>query len=360
MLPSLATVDNLPTSNYMLPPGIYYIKKYEIGNSVSYGLEKKHDRFVVPKKLYGNTMSNIIRVWNEYAISKSTTGVLLTGTKGSGKTTVGMTLSNIAIDNDIPVIMCIEIEFTIELIRFLAGLKQVVLFMDEFKKNVSYDMQSKSLSMLSDLEGTNKLIILTENNTHGMSELILDRPGRIRYHFDYKKLHRTVFEDYCKDHNVNDVFYADLKAMYDTYREFSFDQLQAIVSEHLHYPNETVDEILEVLNLHSLMKERIYSIVSIVNLTTNEDVKYNVAKESLESKRFENNYHGVNITLVNKPEGEQEPNGNRIPVGYANDEICLQFSKLKSTEVDNLFKTVCTSYYNKDNYEVTLRLEILN
>lgn len=270
------------------------------------------DRFETPKVLYGDTMSSVIRVWNEYALSKKTTGVLYTGTKGSGKTMMSSLLCNLAIDNGLPVVLCIEIEFTIELIRFLSQLKHAVLFLDEFNKNVHYSLQEKTLTMLSDINTTNKLIIMTENNSLGINPYIIDRPGRVRYHFDFEKLNKSVFEDYCNKNldiqGKDKQFYIDLLNRYLDLSSFSFDQLQAIVTEHNHYPDDDLETLFNILNLHGLAKPKKFHIEKIVNLSNNEELDWQIDEQRLEEKRFKLSkvYDAPMITLYRKIEKKEE------------------------------------------------------
>ena len=291
-------------------PGIYYIKEDTFMEQKYYSLIYHKDKFETPTTLYGDTMSNVVRVWNEYAISKKTTGVLFTGTKGSGKTMMSSLLCNLAIDNGLPVVLCVEIEFTIELIRFLSQLKHSVLFMDEFNKNVHYSLQDKLLTMLSDVNSTNKLIIMTENSYLGINQYIIDRPGRIRYHYDFDKLSKSVFEDYCmKNMDIDGKdksFYIDLLNRYLDLQTFSFDQLQAIVTEHNHYPDDDLETLFNILNLHGLSKPKKFVIVSVATTSNNEQLEWSIDADVLEEKRFKysKTYDCPMITLFKKRQEE--------------------------------------------------------
>lgn len=296
-------------------PGIYYIKEDTFMEKKYYSLVYHKDKFDTPETLYGDTMSNVVRVWNEYAISKKTTGVLFTGTKGSGKTMMSSLLCNLAIDNGLPVVLCIEIDFTIELVRFLSQLKHAVLFMDEFNKNIHYSIQDKLLTMLSDVNTTNKLIIMTENNPLSINNYIIDRPGRIRYHYDFDKLSKSVFEDYCMRNmdieGKDKSFYVDLLNRYLDLQKFSFDQLQAIVTEHNHYPDDDLETLFNILNLHGLSKPKKFVIDSVVTMSNNEQLEWSIDTDNMEEQRFKysRTYDTpIMITLFKKKQGEtKEP-----------------------------------------------------
>lgn len=253
-------------------PGIYCIRCIKLENTPYYRLEYNYPRFELPKIIYGDVMSNMVKVWNEYAITGKTTGVILTGTSGNSKTLSGQILSNIAIDNDLPVVMVTEIEVTIELISFISSLRNCVIFLDEFKKNTPYNIESRTLTMFSDLANTRKLFIITENDKFDISMYIRNRPGRFRYHYEFNKISKSVFDDYVSKNKTTDEFKIELTKRYTRATNFSFDYLQAIISEHQHYPNEKLDDILERLNIDDLGANRVFKIREIVNIQTNQKV----------------------------------------------------------------------------------------
>ena len=252
-------------------PGVYYIRSYLIDKTPYYRLEYAYPRYELPERIYGDVKDNMVRVWNEYAISGKSTGVMLTGESGNSKTLSGQILSNLAIDNDIPVVMVTEINFTIELIAFITRLANCVIFLDEFRKNISYELEAKSLTMFNDLGNTKKLFILTENDKRNISSYIRNRPGRFRYHFSFDKISKSVFKDYVNSHNVRDNFKQELEERYNKSSVFSFDHLQTIISEHIHYPDDSVDEIFSVLNVETLRRIKMFKVLDIVKLSNPDE-----------------------------------------------------------------------------------------
>lgn len=248
-----------------------------------YILEVIAPMFSLPKKIYGNTEQQATRVWNDYAIGKKSTGCLILGYKGAGKTLLASVLCNLAISYRVPVVIVKEIAITTELISFLASLTNCVILFDEFSKIMTYDKQNLFLTMLSDVYNTNKLFIITDNFSENVNGFIIDRPGRIKYRYDFEKLPYDVLLDYLKDFNIKETFKQDLLEVYKNNATFSFDQLAAIVDEHLHYPNETLEDILSILNTASLRKTATYRVVSIemINNPKNLPIHFNILNKEV-------------------------------------------------------------------------------
>lgn len=319
----------------MINAGIYYIVKNKDYNF--YYLQYSANKFEEPKKIYGDMLQRCIRVWNHYAISKKSTGCMFTGSAGSGKTKAGELLCNLAIDNGLPVIMGVELEYDIELIRFLSSLTDCVLFFDEFKKNINYDMENKMLTMLAD-ESKRKLFILTENSIGDISSYIRDRPGRIRYHYDYDKISKAVFDDFCNDFNLTKEFKADLTDKYKDANVFTFDHLQAIVYEHLHYPDDSLENLLELLNLHRLKKKRSFKLVNITREPSwGEDVQFTERFKNSAEEEFKKYWveHSITISKTEmKPFGENDKLV-KVPVHYCSKDF--HFEDLKRIDDTNTF-----------------------
>lgn len=84
-----------------LPVGNYIISQDRHGNFFF----DRTDSFEMPGKIYGNTIRNVDRILNTFGDRPSSTGVMLTGEKGSGKTLLAKMLSITGAQQGIPTIL---------------------------------------------------------------------------------------------------------------------------------------------------------------------------------------------------------------------------------------------------------------
>lgn len=184
-------------------------------------------------------------------------------------------IGNLGLINRFKVVLVTDIIADIELVKFIDNLDRTIVIFDEFGKNFNHSLQDKMLTMFNDLSGKRKMFIMTDNDEGSISSFIRNRPGRALYHISFKRIKKNVIEEYCKDKyiDLSSEFYATLNKIHDKALVFSFDHLKALVDEHVAYPEETFEELLEVLNLDILTKEENLKIVSINDISDPNDIK---------------------------------------------------------------------------------------
>ena len=238
-----------------LPPRVYNVM---FTQEAGFFLENVKERLELPGKVYGTTGARAAKCISTYISRESSTGILLTGDKGTGKTLLMSVLANKAIDElNLPVILIKTAYAGTSFVSFIEAIGECVLVFDEFGKmyasgdrhNGADEVPQKAL--LSLMDGTAKakrMVIMTENSEIDINEFMLNRPSRIYYHFRYKKLDEASVIGYCKDNEVRTDIVKDIIELARRSKVFSFDMLQSIVEEHLRF-NGTVEEATADLNI---------------------------------------------------------------------------------------------------------------
>lgn len=253
---------------------ITYNKKSELINT-----NYVADKFTLPDKIFGSLNKKAIRVWNDYVYNNSSTGVLLTGDQGTGKSLVGMIISNIAIANGLMVYTLNGSMNNISdgigsIINYLDSLNNCVIFIDEFGKLFRNDVQNNFLTMLSDFNNSKKIFILTENYLYNINSFILNRPGRVKYHFDFVKIDQDLLIEYCHYRFLSIEKTNELESLLLRASAFSYDELKAIVDEWIKYPNDSLEQVLSVLNVSRLRTPATYELISVIDKETGKDIRF--------------------------------------------------------------------------------------
>lgn len=254
--------------------------------SLTYKLEKEYPNFNTPSKIYGRYRNDTLHMFNYFQRQDKSVGVLLTGDTGSGKSLTCKLMCNLAIEQGYPVIITEGMAITDDVVKFLSTLDNCVIFLDEFGKLTKNETQSVMLQMLTN---NNKRILwlFANKSKYQIHDEFFNRPERVRYNINYTKIEKDVVEEYCRDHNVGEDFIQNILAKYSVIRDFSFDQLQGLVSEHKYAPELSVDEIGRLLNfkgLKTMFKFNIDNanyIGSNLYLLENIDIKFNGIKEDV-------------------------------------------------------------------------------
>lgn len=177
-----------------LPVGVYNLELTMFG----WKLFKFADNFVFPYKLYSLENEFVDHVLKTYENTIGNLGILLNGTKGTGKTVTAKVLANRL---NLPVIVLKSMgDRNQSMIEYLSSLNcDCVLFMDEFEKNFE-ENDSTVLQIMDGVYNSNhrKIFLLTTNNM-SINENLVGRPSRIRYVKHFGNLSMDTVNEYLDD-----------------------------------------------------------------------------------------------------------------------------------------------------------------
>lgn len=192
---SVKTYSRLPVATYLVM----------FDPNQGYYLVQKSDMTITEDKIYGNNQEKVNKAMKSYAISNKNFGILLSGSKGIGKTLFLKMLAASAIKDGIPVIIVNDAYPNIA--QFISSIEQdVVVVFDEFEKTFDNtnngngpSSQETLLPLFDGIDGGHKMFVVTCNDVDRISYFMLNRPGRFHYHFELKPPTLEEITEYLTD-----------------------------------------------------------------------------------------------------------------------------------------------------------------
>jgi hypothetical protein len=228
-----------------LPAGNYVVKMDPFDN---FFIEQIED-FDTPSKLYGDTTRNTDRIINSFWNRDKSTGVMLVGEKGSGKTLLSKNICIELAKQSVPTIVINAAWHGDKFNTLIQSIEQpcIVLF-DEFEKVYNSEEQEALLTLLDGIYSSKKLFMLTSNDKWRVDQHMRNRPGRIFYMVNFTGLDADFIREYCDDNLQNQKHTETIVNIASVFSAFNFDMLKAMVEEMNRY-NETPQEAMRILNV---------------------------------------------------------------------------------------------------------------
>lgn len=231
-----------------LPNGVYTVK---FSMDAGYYLEAREE-FELPKKMYGDVHLRAERVINTFFERDNNTGVLLTGTKGNGKTLLAKYISTELLKKDVPTIIINSSFCGEDFNTYIASFDRPCVFIiDEFEKTYEdRKAQEKMLTLLDGLASTKHMFIVTVNDIYGVNKYMIARPNRFFYKFDYTQLERSFVREYSEDNLKPEYkkFVEEMVIIRVKNPSINFDALQALIEEVNRYGDSPM-KLLNILNV---------------------------------------------------------------------------------------------------------------
>jgi hypothetical protein len=240
-----------------LPPAIYEVNFHQ---DRGFSLNEVDSRFNIAGKLYGGVEAITGRVLKTFDITEGNLGVLFSGPKGLGKSLTTRNICKEAIKKGLPIILVTE-HFD-NITSFIETISQTaVVVFDEFEKiyldrnktgHDGLEGQDSLLNLFDSSLSGKKLFLLTCNELENLSKYLLNRPGRLHYHFKAQRLSIDEITEYCADNLPAEMsgVIPDICSLGARIPDFSYDMLKAIIFELNTYRCD-LPEIKRILNIEA-------------------------------------------------------------------------------------------------------------
>lgn len=241
-----------PKFHSSLPIGTYSVNYNSCASK--YYLEKIDD-FKISSKLYGDVTKNADRILNTFLDRENSTGVLLCGQKGSGKTLTSKYVSCEAAKLNIPTLVVNSAYSGVTFNNFMQGIQQpcVVIF-DEYEK-VYARRQEALLTLLDGVYPSKKLFLMTSNSKSKVGQYLMNRPGRLFYVIDFHGINWQLINAYLEENLKDKTHIEAVLAITVLMSEPNFDMIKALVEEMNRY-EESPFQSLQFLNIRPQFSDK--------------------------------------------------------------------------------------------------------
>lgn len=323
----LAASDSMKVLDH-LPADMYTVRKNEMTGQLYL---QTTNRFELPSKIYGEPTSRVERIMNTFYARPRSTGVLLTGDKGSGKTLLAKCLANQMIEDGYPVVVVNEPWCGEKFNELIGKIKQpaLVLF-DEFDKVYDEDDQKVLLTLLDGVVETKKLFVLT-TNSRNIDKHMINRPGRIYYSYAYEGIDSNFVREYATDNLKDQSLVQSLVTVSENFSSMTFDMMQALIEEMNRYGEDAI-EVMKHINV-DITAESVSYIVSVLyngvpvtntyypytideNPLFASDDRYHIEIYTGEGKTIEDKRKELPDTFLNKDSLLSVTNGGVLTFGF--------------------------------------------
>lgn len=259
----MTTHETLPAGTYMLRAGMMGINLVSAGEDFVIGENEE---------VFGGREQKIDMINKAYDASESSTGVLLSGGKGIGKTLFSRMLATKAIEKGMPVVLVDHKSGGANIIDIIGQLPDNTMVMfDEFEKVFDAEDQERLLGMFDGTSTKKRLFVITMNRVDKASTYLLDRPGRFLFHLRFEAPNEKEIAEYLNA-KVGNISKEDLQTVFNLSKviEVNYDILNALAK--MMNLGFRVREVLKDLNIASSGGTKLkYKVMNtLINTNTNK------------------------------------------------------------------------------------------
>ena len=302
----------------ILPGGNYDIR---FNQQMGFFYLEKLPNYTLDFKLYDNLESKADRILNTFLDRPFTTGVLLNGIKGTGKSLLARCVCFKAAAMGIPTLLVGAPFAGSGFNDFIGSISQpAILFFDEFEKiySNSRDLDDEGsnqgpqeglLSLFDGTVQTKKLMLTTVNEMFRVGDYFKNRPGRMYYNYEFSGLSEAAVREFTQDNLKYPEKVEDVVQLRNLFTNLTYDMLRAVIEEMNRY-GEGAKEVMRVLNVRPGFDSRAYYLPM---ATRKEDGKrFKGTNGSLSLEPFNGGFSLEFAEIVEKEEVPQpaQPEGN--------------------------------------------------
>jgi hypothetical protein len=248
--------DDAVRTHQGFPLGTYRVA---FSSKEGFSLIRIEDLTVGTERVYGGRDKKVSKIFQSYARSDRSLGVMLSGDKGIGKSLFLRMVAEAACEQGLPVVVVSEDNDGV--VDFLDSLDECLIVFDEFEKIFpagrrgladGLNRQNQFLSLFDGLSSIKRIYCLSVNDMSDVSTYLVNRPGRFHYHlrFDYPG------PDEVRQYLVDQAPGADPEeienvALFSRRARLNYDHLRAIAFE-LRQPDALFSEIVDDLNIRTI------------------------------------------------------------------------------------------------------------
>lgn len=249
----------------ILAPGYYTIR---VDPDNNYYVVRTNVQPLI-NKIVGDVNDRAAKIVNTfYSRAGKSTGVLMSGTSGTGKTMLTKLLCEKIVNRN-GIILNLQSAFSGSgFNKFLSNFVQpTVIVCDEYEKVYSKEEDKNGLLTLIDgMEVTNhRMWLLTCNDTSLVSQYLLNRPSRVFYHYKYRSLSREQVAEVCASKEFNPTKQEQLANIHGMFAEITYDVVTSLIEECNRYdlmPLEAAREMnIEITDPYEQMKSCTFQLI---------------------------------------------------------------------------------------------------